>query len=157
MKLVELAEVAEVIAAVGVLISLLYVGYEIKQNTVAVKSSAYQAIHDAEDEFWSDLTGDATMALLWEKGLESGLQNLEPSDRTRFVLAARRLIYIFQNVHYQNRKEVVDDELWLAWVASIDEFLVQPGFRDVLEIARPHLSDPFNQLLDSRIMLLSQQ
>ena len=157
MKLVELAEVAEVIAAVGVLISLLYVGYEINQNTVAVQSNAYQAIHDAEDDFWSDLTGDATMAQLWEKGLEAGLEKLEPAERTRFVLAARRLIYLFQNVHYQSRKGVVDDELWTAWVASMDEFVVQPGFRDVLEITRPHLSDPFNQLLDSRVLLLSQQ
>ena len=157
MKLVEIAEVAEVIAAVGVLISLLYVGYEINQNTVAVKSTAYQAIQDAEDGFWSDLTSDATIAQLWGKGLEGGLEKLEPSERARFVLSARRLIYLFQNVHYQSRKGVVDAELWTAWVASLDEFVVQPGFLDVLEIARPHLSDPFNQLLDSRITGLSQQ
>jgi hypothetical protein len=54
LSITELAEVAEVVAGVGVLLSLLYVGFEIRQNTTAVRSTAYQAIHDAEDGFWSD-------------------------------------------------------------------------------------------------------
>ncbi|MDH3769027.1 MAG: hypothetical protein OES99_11315, partial [Gammaproteobacteria bacterium] len=154
---VEIAEVAEVVAAVGVLISLLYVGYEVNQNTAAVKSTAYQAIHDAEDGFWSDLASDETAARLWENGLNGGLEKLGHDERPRYVLATRRLIYLFQNVHYQSRKGVVDAELWGAWVASLDEFLVKPGFREVLDIIRPHLSDPFNQLVDSRITRLSQK
>jgi len=151
----EIAEIAEVIAAVGVLVSLLYVGYEIKQNTVAVRSTAYQAIHDAEDGFWSDLASDAGAARLWERGLDLGLEPLAGGDRERFTVVARRLIYLFQNVHYQNRKGVVDEELWAAWVASLDEFLAEPGFRDVLRDIAPHLSDPFNELVGQRTARLS--
>ena len=147
----EIAEIAEVVAAVGVLVSLLYVGYEIKQNTAAVRSTAYQAIHDAEDGFWSDLAGDAEAARLWENGLDEGLEPLAAGDRERFTVTARRLIYLFQNVHYQNRKGVVDQELWDAWLASLDEFLAEPGFQEVFFEVSPHLSDPFNQLVDRRM------
>jgi hypothetical protein len=151
MTIGEMAEVAEVVAAVGVLLSLLYVGYEIKQNTTAVRSTAYQAIHDAEDGFWADLASDAGAARLWQQGLDTGLESLEEGDRERFTVVVRRLIYLFQNVHYQYRKGVVDEELWEAWLASLDEFLFEPGFREVFLDVRLHLSDPFNQLIDARL------
>jgi hypothetical protein len=151
LSITELAEVAEVVAGVGVLLSLLYVGFEIRQNTTAVRSTAYQAIHDAEDGFWSDLASDAGAARLWQQGLDSGLEPLAEGDRERFEVVAQRLIYLFQNVHYQYGKGVVDEELWDAWLASLDEFLAEPGFREVLVHVRPHLSDPFNQLIDRRL------
>ena len=151
MTITELAEVAEVVAAVGVLLSLLYVGYEVKQNTTAVRSTAYQAIHDAEDGFWSDLASDAGAARLWQQGLDSGLEALAEGDRDRFTVISRRLIYLYQNVHYQYTKGVVDEELWGAWLASLDEFLAERGFREVLLDVRPHLSDPFNRLVDERL------
>jgi hypothetical protein len=151
MTLGEMAEVAEVIAAVGVLLSLLYVGHEIKQNTTAVRSTAYQAIHDAEDGFWSDLASDPGAARLWQQGLESGLEPLAEGDLERFSVVARRLIYLYQNVHYQYRKGVVDEELWDAWLASLDEFLAEPGFREVLLDVSDHLSDPFNRLVEERL------
>ena len=151
LTITEIAEVAEVVAAVGVLVSLLYVGYEVKQNTTAVQSTAYQAIHDAEDQFWSDLVSEPGAAALWQNGLDNGVESLEPGGRERFTVTARRLIYLFQNVHYQYRKGVVDDELWDAWLASLDEFLGEPGFEDVLRSISPHLSDPFNQLVAERM------
>jgi len=150
MKITEMAEVAEVVAAVGVLISLLYVGYEINQNTVAVRSTAYQAIHDAEDQFWADLGGDPVAVQLWQAGLRGGLANLDTPERDRFVVIARRLIYLYQNVHYQNRKGVVEEDLWQAWAVSLDEFIAEPGFSEVLDDVRPHLSDEFKGLVDQR-------
>ena len=45
---------------------------------------------------------------------------------------------------------MVDDELWGAWLASLDEFLAMQGFRDVLETTRPHLSEPFLAMVDDR-------
>ena len=156
LSITEVAEVAEVVAAIGVIISLIYLGYEIRQNTVAVRSTAYQAIHDAEDQFWSDLVSEPGVADLWRRGLDVGLEDLTAEERARFTVTARRLIYLYQNVHYQNRKGVVDTELWDAWVASLDEFLAYRGFRDVLDEVRPHLSGPFNTLVSSRLNTLSE-
>lgn len=150
LSITEIAEVAEVIAAIGVIISLIYLGYEVRQNTVAVRTTAYQAIHDAEDQFWSDLVSEPGVADLWQRGLQLGRENLTSEERARFNVTARRLIYLYQNVHYQNRQGVVDTELWDAWVASLDEFLTYQGFNEVLDEVRPHLSEPFNSLVSSR-------
>ncbi len=79
-----------------------------------MKSSAYQSIHDVGDLYWSSISGDRKMSALWDAGLDGGLMALEENQRPRFSIAPRRLIYLFQNVHYQRRKGVVDDELWGA-------------------------------------------
>lgn len=155
MKIKKVASIAEIVSAVAVIVSLLYVGYEVRQNTAVVKSTAYQSIHDAEDLFWSGISIDAKLSASWQAGLDGGLQSLSSDQQPQFSITARRLIYLFQNVHYQRRKGVIDDELWGAWVASLDEFLVQRGFTEVLTITRPHLSKPFVDLVDNRQLQLS--
>lgn len=150
MKIKKAAAIAEIVSAVAVIVSLLYVGYEVRQNTAAVKSTAYQSIHDAEDLFWQSISTDAELSALWDAGMAGGLQALQPAQRSQYTITVRRLIYLHQNVHYQRRKDVVDDELWNAWLASLDEHLGMKGFTEVLNDTKPHLSDPFNELLNSR-------
>ena len=127
MKIKKVASIAEIVSAIAVIVSLLYLGYEVRQNTAAVKSTAYQSIHDAEDLFWSGISSDAEQSDTWQAGLDGGLQSLNSDQQPQFSITVRRLIYLFQNVHYQRRKGVVDDELWGAWAASLDEFLARQG------------------------------
>ena len=57
MKLAELAQVAEIIAAVAVVVSLVYVGIEVRSNTSAVRGAAMQAIATTDlsaERTWSD-------------------------------------------------------------------------------------------------------
>lgn len=150
MKIKKVAAIAEIVSAIAVVISLIYVAYELRQNTAAVRSTAYQSIHDAEDLFWQSISADAQLSSVWDAGLSGGLDALQPAARSQFAITVRRLIYLYQNVHYQRRKGVVDDELWSAWLASLDEHLDMKGFTEVLTDTRPHLSEPFNELLDSR-------
>ena len=63
--------------------------------------TAYQAIHDAEDQFWETPVSDAAASSLWDTGLRGGLEAIAPDQQARFTLTARRLIYLYQNVHYQ--------------------------------------------------------
>ncbi len=150
MKIKKAAAIAEIISAIAVVISLLYVGYEVRQNTAAVKSTAYQSIHDAEELFWQSISADTDLSALWDAGMIGGLEALEPAQRSQYTITVRRLIYLYQNVHYQRRKGVVDDELWSAWLASLDEHLEMRGFAEVLQDTKPHLSGPVNELLNSR-------
>ena len=146
-----MASLAEIVSAFALIISLLYVASEVKQNTKATKSTTYQAIHNAEDQYWSSLSSNKELSNIWNQGLKNGMSFLNTDQQTQFTISIRRLIYMFQNVHYQKRKEVVDDELWDAWVASLDEFLSEPGFQDVIQLTKPHLSSYFNELIDSRL------
>ena len=152
MKIENMASIAEIVSAIAVVLSLLYVGYEIRQGTIVAKSSAYQSIHDSEDAYWVSISEDPVLSTIWVAGLDGGIESLDPNQRAQFSISIRRLIYLYQNVHYQRRKGVIDDELWEAWVVSLDEFLEKRGFVEVLNQVKPHLSDPFKGLLESRAL-----
>ncbi len=147
----KVASLAEIVSAFALIISLLYVAHEVKQNTKATKATTFQAINDAEDQYWSSLSSNKELSIIWNQGLKNGMSSLNTDEQTQFTISIRRLIYMFQNVHYQRRKDVVDDEMWDAWVASLDEFLTEPGFQDVIQLTKPHLSSYFIELIDSRL------
>ncbi len=50
--------IGETLAALSVVASLIFVGYEIRQNTVAARASAYQAIGIASAEVWDSWAHD---------------------------------------------------------------------------------------------------
>ena len=50
MKLTDWAHTAEIVSAVAVVLSLLYVGFGINQNTRAIRSGTHQALLDSSQE-----------------------------------------------------------------------------------------------------------
>ena len=47
--------IGETLAALSVVASLIFVGYEIRQNTVAARAAAYQAIGIASAAAWDSM------------------------------------------------------------------------------------------------------
>ena len=57
LRLSELAQIAEIIAAVAVIVSLLYVGMEVRRNTAATQAATYQEVVQASNEYLLALAG----------------------------------------------------------------------------------------------------
>ena len=68
MKLSEWAHVAEITSAIAVVVSLIYIGLEVSQNTVAVKANTHQSMVDYGREQSEILLTNETLADLVEKG-----------------------------------------------------------------------------------------
>ncbi len=56
--------------AIAVVISLFYVGFQIKDNTGAVRSATAQAVHDNYADWYMNLMGDAELNRIAIKGLK---------------------------------------------------------------------------------------
>ena len=66
---------SEAVAAAGVFLGLVFVGWEIRQNTLAARASAYQAMGTAASSIWLALGSDPERAGLWLR-----LHEIEISD-----------------------------------------------------------------------------
>lgn len=77
----------EMVAAFGVMVSLLFVAYEIRQNTDAIRSGTVQEIAGMTFSYTLELTQDPEwmrlMALLFEES--ESVENLLPVDRQRLT------------------------------------------------------------------------
>ena len=61
-NLAELGQIAEIVAAVAVVISLIYVGKEVQNNTSAVRGAAMQAIATTDADALMTIASDADLS-----------------------------------------------------------------------------------------------
>jgi len=66
----DIGNVAETIAAIAVIISLIYLGVQINQNTNAIRASSYQSVADNITDFQLGLAQNSDLTRIYLEGLE---------------------------------------------------------------------------------------
>ena len=133
--LTSLAQLAEVVAAVGVVASLVYVGMELNENTAAVRAGTSQAIFDSSREFVLDVALSEDLSRIRSLG-ESDISQLTDLEADRFRgLVLGNWIY-FQNVWIQWTLGVVDDRVWETYLRLFCTQLEDAGTRQAFEQQR---------------------
>jgi hypothetical protein len=69
MNLNDLANLGQIIGAIAVVLSLFYVGHQIRQNTNAVRSATAQAVHEHFASWYHLLANDAELSQVAVNGL----------------------------------------------------------------------------------------
>jgi hypothetical protein len=110
------ASIAEITSAIAVVASLVYVGYELRQNTNAVHSSTQQSMLELIHGLDAWLQ-DSEFADVVLRGRER-YGDLSANERLRFDTFTRNYLNLWETAYYNNRAGLMDDDLWLAWNAS---------------------------------------
>ncbi len=138
-RLQEIAQVAEVIAAVAVVISLLYVAREVRSNTAAVQGAAMQAIATTDAEALMTVASDSALSEIIRVGSED-TSLLSDGDAFRFGLWMRQFWLSFQNIYQQAQLGLLDPSVWESYRSITCGVWRQPGSqalwsseRDVLD------------------------
>ena len=71
LSLSEIGNLAETIAAIGVIVSLVYLAVQIEQNTKAVRAASYQEVANGVTNFQSQLAQNESLSKVYIKGLEN--------------------------------------------------------------------------------------
>jgi len=125
-RLNELAQIAEIIAAVAVVMSLIYVGKEVQSNTAAVRGAAMQAVVTTDADALLTLAADATLSEIVRLGHQDPSQ-LTPPDAFRYYLFMTQFWLSFQNIYQQSELGLVDQSVWLSYVSIICRMASRPG------------------------------
>jgi len=145
-----LGNLGEFVGAIAVVVTLVYLAFQIRQNTTAMKSSTWQAIQNAEHTFDQSLATNKDAAEIWVRGALDGLDSFDdPAERFQCLLIGKQIVDQFQTHHYQRERGLIDPELWQTWVSQFDEEVENsPGFGDVLRERYPHLRPSFRRFVD---------
>ena len=128
-KLAEIAQIAEVIAAVAVVVSLIYVGTEVQSNTSAVRGAAMQAIATTDANALMTIAADAELSEIIRVGQQDPSQ-LNPADAFRYRLYMRQFWLSFQNIYQQSELGLIDSSVWQSYVSVICGVWSRPGTRE---------------------------
>ncbi len=140
------ANIGEIIAAILVVVSLVYVALQIRQNTQALKITAAQTYVGMYNTITSDLT-QPDLAALWHKGLQD-FASLEGGQLVQFSAVAGQLMRVFESAFSQWRRGALDEQLWLASQRALIDSLAMPGFQQWWQFRQTWYSDDFRELLN---------
>jgi len=124
-----IAAIAQVLAALGVIASLLYLATQVRQNNrasaVAAKLTSTQLLSD----FVDSLISDPALMDVWLKGRRS-LDELDEPDRLRFMNMCLKAFWFFSAAHFQLRVGTLQDDDWTEFYAVIRFWLEGEGVRE---------------------------
>jgi len=129
MTLQDWSNLAQVIGALAVVISLFYVGFQIKRNTSAVRSATAQAIHNNYGDWYMNLMDDAELNRIVLKGLRD-YSSLDEIEKAQFIETFMAFISFSQNAFYQWREKALSSWLWDSWGLLIMNLLGAPGGKE---------------------------
>jgi hypothetical protein len=112
-KIEKSAQVAEIVAAFAVVVSLIYVGLEIRQNTEAIRLANQQSGLALGNE-WDSWLQDQTFAGLYIEGGDdfSSLSEVQQLQLDKFIGQGLNL---WEFAFYSHRDGLMNDEPWEGW------------------------------------------
>jgi len=148
LTLAEAAQVGEVVAAVAVVFSLLYVGRELQSNTSAVRASAMQAVTERS------ATAVQTMAAVPDLSEVKRVGDVDPSSLTeggayQYFLWNRGFWLQMQNVYVQYQLAVFDSAVWDGYRNLICHGIALPGLQTTWPDHRRALSPEFVAVVEA--------
>ena len=159
-----LGNVGEFLGAIAVVLSLVFVGYSIVQNTKATRAQTHQAITQS----FMSLAGIlSTRPEAFAAGVRSSAEEFErlsEGDKTFFIASIFGMFKYFELMFIQHRDGNTDDASWEAWSKHILMHFHQrgvqawwalrretfhPDFRNFLEKSSPPNMRSFAELIES--------
>lgn len=140
--------VGEILGAVTVVLSLVYVAAQLRQNTKALRRAA-SADAIAAIRHWNDaLIRDPEVARIFSEGL-SGFHALNESDRVRFITLLVNFFKTFEDLHYQYVEGALDREVWAGYEHLGKMYFNTPGMREYWAERRAIFSASFQRWMDA--------
>ena len=130
MTLEQLAGLGEIIAALGVVISLIYVARQIRQNTDAVQANTEQWWAQAGWSRLGPVSTDRELAEWWLAGAEQ-FESLDEIDKQRHILFEFSVLQVWWNAYLARKKGLLSDEVWDHHLSVMKTF----GQRQAIRVA----------------------
>ena len=111
----------EIVGIFGVIASLIFVGIEVRQNSIATRSATNAAVKDAFRELNSVIASSPKLA----RALAANSENpnaAPPEDRIQMLSMWRAAFPIWSNVHRQHLNGTLDPALYDAVVQEISMY-----------------------------------
>lgn len=106
--------VAEIVGAVAVVVSIVYLTLEVQRNTNAIQSQTSQGLLELSNFANQQLATDAELSDLFLRGNED-LKELTDSERLRYRRWVNSELNIWEHAFYSHAAGTMDTKLWKGY------------------------------------------
>ncbi len=148
MKLEKWALIAEIIGGVAVVFSLIYVGFQVAQNTQAIRINTVQ-------QSLSWILNESEHILLYEDLRETmltdDLTSLSPTDRQQHDVQRLTMLRVFEYQHFLYAEGQLDDGMWSGLKQRMMDFGSQENLRIVWDERKTWFNPRFREFMEDEI------
>jgi hypothetical protein len=145
-----IGSIGEVVGAVAVIATLIYLSRQIRQHTSALRSTATQAAHDQAGSVYHLLCSDPEMAGIFRRGT-SAPDELTADELARLNAFHSLTQFYLQNWYWQTRARLMDDALLSSWSAITAGVSATPGFKQFWAQRRHVYSPEYREWLETEV------
>ena len=130
LSLADWGHVAEIFGAVAVVVSLAYVGIQLKQNTEAIQAQTQQQVMSNYADYQVAIIGQEAMAPLMIKAEEG--EALTPEEELKLSTWAHLLLSNWETTYLSYQNGLLGEEAWQGWekyfIASMNDVYVRDAW-----------------------------
>ena len=141
-----LGNIGDFLGGIGVIVTLVYLAAQIRQNTIATKADSYQAVVASASEWSREICLNAEICDIMDRGAAS-YEGLNQVEKIRFNLAMSGYFRNMENLHLKFISGAVDGSVWSGWANRTLAFLAAPGTRNWWELNKSAFSAGFRRFI----------
>ena len=122
----------ELMGAIAVLIGLIFVGFELRQNTKAVQAATFQGMTDTSSDFLITIASEPDLRRVWSAAFVSP-DDLSREDRQILRPLQNSFWLRMQNAFRQWQIGTLSDEDWLVYRDISCGFVKNPLFKKYVQ------------------------
>lgn len=144
MSLEQASLLAQIASAIAVIASLIFVGFQLRQATAAIRASSSVAHAALYTELVHSIIDNADFAQIWSRGLADP-EALKETEWVRFVAYASALFRQYESSRVQWQNGRLDDEHWHTIENQAKSFGHLPGLKSAWKLRRNWYSPEFRR------------
>jgi len=141
---------AELVGALGVILSLVYLAFQIRQNTNAMRGAAHESHISRVTNVTLGIGTNPQASELIARGSRD-FGSLSHTERAQYRHPMGALLIGAEATLYQFKRGNLEEEIWERSRATFQSVVPFPGFHDYWVNARDNFTPGFQAVVDAEI------
>jgi hypothetical protein len=146
MSLQDLANLGEFIGGIAVIVSLVYLAIQIRQNTQSLRAATFQTVADSISELVAPFATDSDLGRIFVAGLQAD-GSLSEDEERQFHFMLLGGLRRFENAYMQWRSGVLSDEQFEGFRNGMVRIIRSPGGQRWWPMWRDHFGKSFREFV----------
>jgi len=150
MTIMEFGAIGEFIGAIAVVVTLIYLAIQMRQNTDALKLITARSITEELQETFSLMASDQGLAEIVVKA--SGESTLQGAERTRYYTLTSNLVRVYENAFLQSRAGVMEQAHWEGFTRLMIDYTSMAAFQQYWQDRKHWVSEDFQEYMETEVV-----
>jgi hypothetical protein len=139
--------VSETLGAAAVVLSLVFVGFELRENALATKAEAAHNVSMALQTFYLELGTNVQAGSVFRRAMVDP-ESLSPDEAFQFIMAMHSGMLAYQDGFYLAQEGALDEYLNKVLSRALSAGRATPGFNWYWQQRRGYFTDEFQRFVD---------